>query len=384
MTPRKLKLRVDEKFASLPIPPLSTEAQESLRLDIKANGQQVPIICDETGTILDGMHRFKILRQNTNFQIVKGLTDEQKIGLAITVNLNRRNLSPDQKRELRMEQIRYAKEWREKDATFWTQKKIAETFGVSQPLVAEWFISNISPDSSNNSNRPDAKVKVNTEDREQIAERVESGETQSQVAADFGITQGRVSQVVALQKKKDEAANKPAPPPPSGTYKVILADPPWTYEFSQSPNRDLDNQYPTMTLDEICDLKVPDLARDDCILFMWTTSPKLEESFSVLNAWGFTYKTCMVWVKDRIGMGYYARQKHEQLLIGTRGNPGVPEPANRPPSVIEAKRTRHSEKPGEFYEAIEAMYPLDGKSHIELFCRKQRKGWDAWGNEADG
>jgi N6-adenosine-specific RNA methylase IME4 len=102
----------------------------------------------------------------------------------------------------------------------------------------------------------------------------------------------------------------------------------------------------------------------------------------VIESWGFTYRTCMVWVKDKIGMGYYARQQHELLLIAMKGSPRVPAPKNRPSSVVNAPRSAHSKKPDLFYELIERMYPRARK--VELFCRSPRDGWTAWGNEIRG
>lgn len=163
-------------------------------------------------------------------------------------------------------------------------------------------------------------------------------------------------------------------------YPVIYADPPWRYEYSISSSREIENQYPTMTTEDICALPVGDLATDDAVLFIWATNPKLEEAMQVITAWGFRYRTNMVWVKDKIGMGYYARQKHELLLIATRGEPPTPEPENRPASVFEYPRTEHSKKPEPFYEIIEKMYPELNK--IELFARNKREGWDTWGNQA--
>lgn len=162
-------------------------------------------------------------------------------------------------------------------------------------------------------------------------------------------------------------------------YPVLLADPPWRYEFAEADNREIENKYPTLSLDEIKALPVGDVAAEDAVLFLWATSPKLEEAMQVMRAWGFTYRTCMVWVKDRIGMGYYARQRHELLLIGGRGALPVPEPKTRPDSVIEAPRGAHSEKPPIVHELIETMYPEFGR--LELFCRDPKAGWAAWGNE---
>jgi N6-adenosine-specific RNA methylase IME4 len=175
-------------------------------------------------------------------------------------------------------------------------------------------------------------------------------------------------------------AIEPANALPTSRHSVIYADPPWQYDFSKSDSREIENQYPTMPVDDICALPIPGIAAADCVLFMWATSPKLPEAMQVLNAWGFTYKTCMVWVKDKIGMGYYARQKHELLLIATQGNLPTPDPSNRPASVIEAPRGEHSRKPEVVYELLEKMYPNLNK--IELFSRTPRAGWKAWGNQA--
>lgn len=163
-------------------------------------------------------------------------------------------------------------------------------------------------------------------------------------------------------------------------FPVVYCDPPWKYDYAKADNRAIENQYPTMSLDEICALPFQDIATPDCVCFMWATSPKLTEAIQVIEAWGMTYRTCAVWVKDKIGMGYYFRQKHELLLVATMGNPPVPEASDRVSSVIEAPRTKHSAKPEGVYKIIEDMYPDFEKA--ELFCRTPRKGWHSWGNES--
>jgi len=166
-------------------------------------------------------------------------------------------------------------------------------------------------------------------------------------------------------------------PPPIGEYSLIYADPPWQYDYTKAESRAIENQYPTMTLDQICELDIP--AASDCVLFMWATSPKLQESFEVLRAWGFTYRTCAVWDKEIIGMGYYFRQQHELLLVATKGRPGTPDESARISSVIKSRRDKHSKKPDLIYGMLEGMYPEMNK--IELFARNERNGWDGWGNE---
>lgn len=166
---------------------------------------------------------------------------------------------------------------------------------------------------------------------------------------------------------------------PEDKYSIIYADPPWRYDFPISESRAIENQYPTMSIEEIRDLPVIDLAADNAVLFLWATNPLLPDALTVIEAWGFTYRTNMVWVKDRIGMGFYARQRHELLLVAIKGEPSVPMPDDRPDSVIESPRGEHSAKPNEVYHIIERMYPV-GK-RIELFARTPVTGWDQWGNE---
>jgi len=187
------------------------------------------------------------------------------------------------------------------------------------------------------------------------------------------------AEVAAFKRDRD----RPQFDPPTtaladlGPFDVLYADPPWRYEQIRTDNRAIENHYPTMSLDEICALHPP--ALDDAILFLWATSPKTGEAMEVIQAWGFDYRTQMVWVKDKIGMGQYVRQRHELLLIAKRGDMPTPETSSRPDSVVEAPRTGHSEKPALFYELIESMYP--GRRYGEIFARQPRPGWASWGNE---
>ena len=124
-----------------------------------------------------------------------------------------------------------------------------------------------------------------------------------------------------------------------GKYQLILADPPWEYDFMGTDSRAIENQYETQSYTDIAeDPDVLDFIDDDCVLFLWATSPKLVEALFVLEAWGFDHKTNLVWVKDRIGMGYYFRNRHELLLIGARGSMHPPDESARPDSVLEAPR----------------------------------------------
>lgn len=162
-------------------------------------------------------------------------------------------------------------------------------------------------------------------------------------------------------------------------FQVIYADPPWKYEFSKSDSRKIENQYPTMELKDIQNLPVKELSAEDSVLFLWVTSPKLEEGLSVIKAWGFQYVTNAMWDKKSMGMGYYFRQQHEILLIGKKGNLPLPKPEDRVSSVISVRRREHSSKPDVIYEILEKMYP--NRTRVELFGRSKRVGWTTWGDE---
>lgn len=171
---------------------------------------------------------------------------------------------------------------------------------------------------------------------------------------------------------------------PEKRYGVILADPEWRFEpWSRKTGMDraADNHYPTSCTEVIAERDVPSIAAKDCVLFLWATAPMLPHALLVMEAWGFDYRSHQVWNKDRIGTGYWFRNKHELLLVGVRGDIPAPAPGENNTSVIDAPRGEHSAKPEVFLEMIERLYPSLPK--IELNRRgPARHGWDAWGNES--
>lgn len=173
--------------------------------------------------------------------------------------------------------------------------------------------------------------------------------------------------------------------PIDGKFRVIYADPPWRYNDagvingSDSYGR-AERHYPTMSMTEIQDLPIVDIVEDNAVLFLWTTSPFLEDVFKVIKAWGFEYKTSFVWDKVKHNFGHYNSVRHEMLLVCTRGL-CTPDNVKLYDSVQSIERSdQHSEKPKEFREIIDDIYPYGAR--IELFARKQVDGWESWGNEA--
>jgi N6-adenosine-specific RNA methylase IME4 len=137
-----------------------------------------------------------------------------------------------------------------------------------------------------------------------------------------------------------------------------------------------------MSVPEICALGSRLPIAENAVLFLWATAPKLAEALKVMEAWRFRYKTNMVWDKQIIGMGYWARGRHEHILIGVRGKFSPPATEHRRASIFEEKRRRHSQKPICVYEWLERAFPEARK--LELFARERRPGWAVWGNEVVG
>lgn len=169
-------------------------------------------------------------------------------------------------------------------------------------------------------------------------------------------------------------------------YGVILADPPWSYPESGSGNRTISAKYPTMSIDDICKLPVSELTKENALLFMWITFPRLFDCQPVFNAWGFAYHSLgWGWAKLNpsglgfaYGMGYYTRQNLELCLIGVKGK--VRPKTSDVQALIVSCIQEHSRKPDDQYNKIERI--SDGP-YLELFARRPRAGWDVWGNEVN-
>ena len=172
-------------------------------------------------------------------------------------------------------------------------------------------------------------------------------------------------------------------------YNIILADPAWSYRVwsKKGLGRSAENHYPTMQISDICALPVADIAAKDSALFLWATYPQLQDAFTVIKAWGFTYKTvAFTWVKRNkkspgwfVGCGYWTRANAELCLLATRGQPKRVSKSVR--QIIDAPIRRHSEKPAETRERIVEL--MGDLPRIELFAREKTDGWAVWGNEVE-
>lgn len=171
-------------------------------------------------------------------------------------------------------------------------------------------------------------------------------------------------------------------------YNIIYADPPWQYDNPKDNLPRLGGKtYPTMPLEDIKALPIPNISDRNCALFLWVTMPKLREGLDVIDAWGFKYITCaFVWVKLNpsgegiySGLGHWVNGNAELCLFGKKGHPQ--RVAKNVKQIVIASRGRHSEKPAEVRDRIVRL--MGDLPRLELFARQEVEGWDCWGNEVD-
>lgn len=167
-------------------------------------------------------------------------------------------------------------------------------------------------------------------------------------------------------------------------YNIIYVDPPWDVKRgpeynSNGPSREL--TYPTMTMEEIFNLNIHNIADKNCKLFLWGINKYMPQHYELMRHWGFKYSTTLVWCKqpNGIGLGGTFSLTTEFLLFGYKGKVGASR--RHDTTWWLQKRGKHSQKPIYFYELLEETFPNDKK--IELFARSARPGWDVWGNEVE-
>lgn len=169
-------------------------------------------------------------------------------------------------------------------------------------------------------------------------------------------------------------------------YGIIYADPPWRYDNPKNNDPAMGGiTYPTMSLEDICNMPIHNIASKNCILFLWATMPKLREALEVIKAWGFNYKTCaFCWVKQNpsgngiySGLGHWTNGNAELCLLATKGAPK--RVSKNVKQIVLAPRGRHSAKPHEVRNRIVQL--IGDISRIELFAREEPEGWDCFGNE---
>ena len=369
------------------LPPLSSSDRKRLLNDIKKNGIQNPIIVSNDGFLLDGHHRLEIAKE---LGIVKDdipvhtvdVSGDNAFMLAINLNLARRHLTLEQKREI-IQGLR---------KRGYTQEEAGKTIGVSHQTVGRAQgsknASNVQMDNTCITT-PDLRYKIKKDNQEEIWERTKENITQSQIASDYGISQQRVGQIVdkvdkiksrekELEAQKDEINDGIMPP--DGLFDVIVIDPPWPYN---NKNYDPDEwlgrvvlPYPDMSIEELEKINVP--CKEDCIIWLWTTNAFMDEAYHLLKKWNFKPKTILTWDKQIMGTGKWLRGITEHCILGVKGHPKIN--LTNQTTLISEKRREHSRKPDIFYKLVDELcvgYKLD------YFSREKREGWYQYGIEID-
>lgn len=374
-------ITIDTEFKNL-IPPLTDEEYAGLEQSIVEEGCRDALITWD-GVLIDGHNRYEICtKHGIEFKTREFFFADRNeaIEWIIKNQFGRRNLPAYERARLalRLKPVIAAKA-KENLATHTesgyqgcqisdkaaidTKKELARAAGVSHDTIAkvEKIEATATPEikeqlrtgqmSINQAYKTVRREELRKQRDEQIVEQIDREKTESHV------------DIFTTDKK----------------YRVIYADPPWSYNDKQNIEvlGGAEKHYTTMPLDDICALPVP--ADDNAVLFIWVTSPLLEDVFKVIKAWGFKYKSSFVWDKVAHNMGHYNSVRHELLLIATKGSctPDVPKLFD---SVVSIERTEHSRKPKEFREMIDTLYPKGNR--LEMFAREAPDGWDVWGNMA--
>jgi len=349
--------RITKEMRDLLIPLNKTEFT-FLESNILDNGIREPLLT-WNGILIDGHHRLKIAKKHKLPYKIKELSfdDAMDAKAFMTKNqLGKRNLNLFSKASLLIKThqpllARLAKEnqrngvSRKSGKVIDSDKELAKILGCSKDLI--WRIKKINKLADN-----------------EILRKLNEGHISINTA------------FLAL-RRIDFDRELETKPLPEGKWSIFYADPAWDHRAGPVY---MDPDYPTMSIDELCQLRIKPMTTSRSVLFMWTTNVHLEQAFKVMNAWSFRYSgSNFVWKKTgQANRGYYNNSIHEILLIGKK-RASAPLNPERSSSIITAKKSAHSRKPEKFRKIIDGLYPK-GK-RIELFARRKVKGWDAWGNE---
>jgi len=362
----RVTLRIDHEFKEL-IPPLSNDEYEGLRDSILEEGCRNPIIVHD-GVIIDGHNRYDICQlfnvpfKTSPFPKENPSRDDLKVWI-IDNQLSRRNISTFDRVSLELiKEPIIAARAKENQGTRTdltsvrnltevdTKKEIAKLAGVSHDTVAK-------------------VKKINNKAKPELKKKLQSGE----VSINEAYKAIRAEEKAEQKQNAIEQINTLSEP--NGSYHVLVVDPPWAYEKrSEDATHRGRCIYPTMSIEEICEINIP--AEDNAILWLWTTNAFMHEAHHVINAWGFTPKTILTWVKDRMGVGDWLRGQTEHCILAVKGKPIID--LTNQTTVLNAPLREHSRKPDEFYKMVETLCP--GKK-IDIFSREPRSGWDQWGCE---
>jgi N6-adenosine-specific RNA methylase IME4 len=380
-------IQIKEEFKKL-IPALTPEEFKQLEANCLEEGIREKIIT-WNGFIIDGHNRYEIATKwNLDYQTESKRFDSENDVREWMINnqFGRRNLSNYQRSilALQLEEVfsAKAKEKQEKginqfsliqkseEAPIVTIKEVAKVANVSHDTIAKVKVIEAKATDEVKAQLSTGEVSINQAYQE--IKKEEKKEIQIEKKKEY---EQRIETVTNNEFKVDIFNTKEK-------FRIIYADPAWSYNDKQDTANlgGAAKHYDTMSVNEICSLPVNEISEKDSVLFLWVTSPLLEDAFTVIKSWGFKYKTSFVWDKVKHNMGHYNSVRHEFLLIATKGS-CTPDNKTLYDSVqIIERNDNHSEKPIEFLNIIDDIYTYGNK--LEMFCRNIKKDkWYGWGNE---
>ncbi len=361
-------MKIDPEFQKL-IPPLDPEEYKQLEANIKKDGCLSPVIL-WNGNVIDGHNRIKIcVKHKIKYQTTEIEFDSRDtvIEWIILNQFGRRNISAYTRAELALKLESLFKK-RAKQNLKKSKGAGKKGLTILSKVNSRKEIANVARISEGNISKVKHIQKKATP--EQKAKLVSGEESINRVYNEVKRDESKEAYNERIENAELKTDKK---------YRIIYADPPWSYGNTRSSGNAKDH-YSTMKLDEICALPIHNLSTDDSTLFLWVPSPLLEDGIQVINAWGYKYKASFIWDKVKHNWGHYNSVRHEFLLIGVKGS-GTPDVKELVDSVVPIEKTKkHSEKPEEFRAIIDKLY-TKGK-RIELFARSKAKNWERWGNES--
>ena len=377
-----MNTRTTHPLADL-FPKMGGDEFELLKRDIAEKGILEAILLAPDGSIIDGRHRYKagieLGYKDDQFefnQLPEGTGDQELVAIALSLNLHRRHLTQSQKAMVAA-RVRPLFEDVLGDAA--TAHKVEGE--AAKALKVGYTLVNKATKLQEESNACQELLDsvddgwITVLDALSVANETEKRQLETLEAYKEGRARS-LKQALKKLQRDDKIRLVEAAEPVVGEYNVIVADPPWQYEKRLGDESQMGKTpYPTMTGDQMKAYSMP--AAKDCILWLWTTNAHFPLAYELIAHWGFSPKTVLTWAKPRIGNGDWLRGQTEHCIFAVKGKP-VTRPPGNTSTLLAAPKGEHSEKPEAFFELVEHLCP---GSKVELFARRKRAGWDAFGAE---
>ena len=377
-------LNIDKEFKEI-IPPLSSEEFEQLEKNIIDEGCRDALVTWQD-TLIDGHNRYKICtKHGIKFKTIAiELKSRNEVMIWIILNqMGRRNLIPYVRTVLALCLKPYYEKLnkeKQKTSTGGSNPQLMQISAEAEnPITTRDEVAKVAGVSHDTVNKVQ---KIEEKATEEVKEQIKSGEISINQAYQKVRREEKIEKIEEKIVTKEAESKSIDITHPTKKYNIIYADPAWSYFQSGNKNQSL--HYNTMSIDDICKLPIENIADDNCILFLWVTFPILQESFKVIESWGFKYSTCgFNWIKKNkvsdtnfFGCGAWTRANSELCLIATKGSTLRLDATIS--QVIETKIEEHSKKPEIVRELITRL--VGELPRIELFCRDAKDGWDCWGD----